>query len=215
MTDTHDRPGADESPRTGPHGEPDPGTGPLTAAGDAATAPAGEPGAGTAVEFAYEVTVADLADSLNGRLGATPSGRRTRWLLRAAGVGGAVWLVGTALGDPVFTELLPPAMFLVIGFGLTPVVHFLQARQVHTVASRQGPFRAVATAEGVRLVSRDTDTTHRWGMYTRYTETDTVFVLLTGDKHGAGMLTLPKRGATAPDGADRLRTLLDAHIERV
>lgn len=194
MTDTQDRPGAHEDPGTGVHGD--------TAAG-------------AAVEFVYEITVPDLADSLNARLRATPSGRRTRWLLRVAGVVGAVWLVGLTFGDPVYTELLPPAAFLVVGFGLTPVVHFLQARQVHAVASRQGPFRATATDEGIRLVSRDSDTLHRWAMYTRCAETDTVFVLLTGDKHGVGMLTLPKRGATTADGADRLRALLDGHVERV
>ncbi|MEU8986798.1 YcxB family protein [Streptomyces sp. NPDC048558] len=79
----------------------------------------------------------------------------------------------------------------------------------------QGEFRAVVGEAGVRLTSQDSETTFRWPMITRYAETDTLFVLMTPDKHSVGIVVLPKRGAAIPPDVDRLRAMLDRYATRV
>ncbi|MET8418124.1 YcxB family protein [Streptomyces sp. NPDC005134] len=66
---------------------------------------------------------------------------------------------------------------------------------------------------GVRLTSRDSETTYRWPMITRYAE-DTLFVLMTHDKHSVGIIVLPKRGSAKPADVDRLLAILDRNAQR-
>ncbi|MEU0401731.1 YcxB family protein [Streptomyces sp. NPDC006197] len=69
--------------------------------------------------------------------------------------------------------------------------------------------------DGVRWTTRDSEVVHRWQFLSRYTETATQFVLLTGDKGGVGVAALPKRGFADADGVDRLRQVLDRNVTRM
>jgi hypothetical protein len=165
-----------------------------------------------AVVLVYEPTVRDMASALSARMRATPSGRRTLRLLLFAGVLGiSSFALLMALGAMTWQLWLMLGVGL-LAFGCLYLVPQLQARQLHQMAATQGEFRAVVDDGGIRLTSRDGDARSKWGMFARYVETDDVFVLLTGDKHGVGLMVLPKRGAAGTAGVERLRTLLESRL---
>ena len=142
----------------------------------------------------------------------------------ASGVGLPADARGRGDGDPCTDASHPggaaaeqvlslSALALVAGMYL--LVPALQGRQVHRMIAPQGEFQAVVDDSGVRVASRYSETTYRWPMLTRYTETDELFVLLTPDRYGIGIVVLPKRGASEPVDVDRLRDLLNLHATRV
>lgn len=171
---------------------------------------------GQTVSLTYEPTIADMAGALHARMRSTPSGRRTRRLLLFSGVMG-LCLVAllTVRGDTDITGPVVGAAITLIAFGSLYLLPRAQARQLQQMAARQGEFRATVDDRGIRLTTRDSEATSSWGLYPRYTETDELFVLLTADKHSVGVMLLPKRGTPAPDDIDRLRALLDQHVQRV
>jgi hypothetical protein len=165
----------------------------------------------------YLPVLADAVGAIRARAKATPSGRLQNGILLACGLLmlGALALnlfgpKGPSLGGTVFC-VAALAFFL----GLYLLVPGLQGQQVHRMYATQGEFRVVVDNDGVRQFSRDLDMTYRWPALPRYTETDELFVLLTGDRHGVGMAILPKRGTTSPADIDRLRTILDGNITRL
>ncbi|UYQ62031.1 YcxB family protein [Streptomyces peucetius] len=165
-----------------------------------------------AVVLVYEPTVRDMASALSARMRATPAGRRTRRLLHIAGGLGISCFALLVLVDAMTWRLWFLLGLGLVAFGCLYLLPQIQARQLHQMAARQGEFRAVVDDGGIRLTSRDGDATSKWGMYSRYAETDDVFVLLTGDKHGVGLMVLPKRGAADTAAVERLRTLLTTHL---
>ncbi|MGN9791190.1 YcxB family protein [Streptomyces sp. OZ13] len=172
------------------------------------------PYAGQTVELVYEPVVRDMVSALRARTRATPAGRRVRRLLLFAGV-----LCVVCFGFLVLVNAMTWRLWLMLGAGVLAfaclyLLPWMQGRQLHRMAARQGEFRAVVDDSGIRLTTRDADATTNWAVYSRYAETDDVFVLLTGDKHGVGVMVLPKRGATEPAGTERLRALLDRHLEK-
>ncbi|MER6612395.1 YcxB family protein [Streptomyces xantholiticus] len=167
-----------------------------------------------AVALAYEPTARDMASALRARMRATPSGRRTRRLLLFAGVLGTGCFALLALLDAMTWRLWLMMGVGALAFGCLYLVPQLQARQLHQMAALQGEFRAVVDDNGIRLTTRDSDATTNWSVYSRYVEADDVFVLLTGDKHGVGIMVLPKRGAAEPAVVERLRGMLDRHIKK-
>jgi hypothetical protein len=171
---------------------------------------------GQTVALTYEPTTADMAGALQARMRSTPSGRRTRRLMLFTGVAGLCFVALTvARGDIDAVRLVAGVALIVFAFGSQFLLPRLQARQLQQLAARQGEFRATVDAGGIRLTTRDSETTSKWDLYPRYAETDELFVLLSADKHGVGVMLLPKRGVPAPDDVDRLRALLDEHVQRV
>ncbi|GAB7029091.1 hypothetical protein JCM4914_05520 [Streptomyces platensis subsp. malvinus] len=165
------------------------------------------------MELAYLPTVADAVAAIRARTRATPAGRLQNGVVIASGVVVLQALAVACLGPKGpslrLTVLCLTALALVVGVYL--LVPTLQGRQIHRMLAPQGEFQAVVDSSGVRMSSRDSDTTYRWPMLTRYAETDALFVLMTPDKYGVGMVVLPKRGAADPEDIDRLRSLLAGH----
>jgi hypothetical protein len=171
----------------------------------------------SAVELAYLPMIADATGAIRARMRATPAGRLQSGIILASAIVvlGALVVNFTGPKGPSLglTVLCLAALALFIGVYL--LIPALQGRQVHRMVAPQGEFRAVVDDCGVRLTSRDSETMHRWPMLTRYTETDELFVLTTPDKHGVGIVVLPKRGAAGPADVDRLRAVLDRNATRV
>ncbi|MFF8847412.1 YcxB family protein [Streptomyces sp. NPDC015127] len=171
---------------------------------------------GQSVTLTYEPTAADMKGALDARARSTPSGRRTRRLMLFSGVAGLCFVALTvARGDIDAVRLVAGVALILFAVGSQFLLPRLQARQLQQLAVRQGVFRATVDAGGIRLTTRDSETTSNWDLYPRYAETDALFVLLTADKHGVGVMLLPKRGLPGPGDVDRLRTLLDEHVQRV
>ncbi|MFJ8018042.1 YcxB family protein [Streptomyces sp. NPDC096339] len=171
-----------------------------------------------AVELVYRPTPADVAAGIRARWRFAPSARRQRWTLPLLAVilfamAANKMQHGMTLGDRgVYLQLVIGTTLLAMLF-LAPR---LGARRVHkALVEKQGEFRAVVTETGATVGSTSFSQSLTWAMVPRYTETPEAFVLLSADKYGAGITVLPKRGAQDPADVDRLRTLLDRHIERV
>ncbi|MFF4231104.1 YcxB family protein [Streptomyces sp. NPDC001820] len=171
----------------------------------------------SAVELAYLPTTADAVGALRARMRATPAGRLQNGVLLAGAVVvlGALVLNFAAPGEPSLRSTVVCLAALAVLGGLYGLIPTLQGRQVHRMLAPQGEFQAVVDDGGVRVTSRDSETTYRWPMLTRYAETDELFVLLTPDKYGVGLVVLPKRGAAEPADADRLRAVLDRNATRI
>ena len=171
----------------------------------------------SAVELGYLPTTADAVGAIRARTRATPAGRLQNGVLLAGAIVvlGALALSLTVPRGPNLrlTVLCLAALALLIGMYM--LVPTLQGRQVHRMLVPQGEFHAVVDDGGVRLTSRDSETTYRWPMLTRYAETDELFVLMTPDKYGVGIVVLPKRGAAESADVDRLRAVLDRNATRV
>ncbi|MFC8915693.1 YcxB family protein [Streptomyces sp. NPDC057116] len=170
-----------------------------------------------AVELTYEPVLADSVGAVRARARATPSGRLQNGELAVCALFalGALFLNLTASTGPRVGGTVFCLALLIMLVGMHRLVPGLQGQQMHRLYATQGAFRVVVDHEGVRQYSRDLDMTYRWGALPRYTETDDLFVLLSGDRHGVGIAFLPKRGIAGPAGADRLRAILDGNITRV
>ncbi|WP_329120786.1 YcxB family protein [Streptomyces sp. NBC_01353] len=169
------------------------------------------------VKLAYLPVVSDATEALRARMRATPAGRLQNALLLGAAGLLALVLVGSVIGPkgPTLSGTGLWAFGLVLIAGLYLMVPSLQGRQVHRMIGPQGEFRAFVDGAGIRVVSRDSETTYRWTMLTRYAETRDLFVALTADRYGIAMVVLPKRGAADPGEVDRLRAALDRYSNRV
>ncbi|GGY31627.1 YcxB family protein [Streptomyces omiyaensis] len=170
------------------------------------------------VELAYPVVLADVREAVRVSLGAA------RWwrVLRRVAYGTAV----LALLIAALELLLPGAKetgtvveMTALGVAVVAVLHltgWAVARAFHRAARAQGGEAGVVVdAESVRWTSREADAVIRWALLPRYVETDRLFVLLTPRSTGSGFAYLPKHGLADPDGADRLRALLDRHSRRL
>ncbi|MER6009543.1 YcxB family protein [Streptomyces bluensis] len=168
------------------------------------------------VELAYLPTTTDAVTAIRARMRATPAGRLQNGVLIACGL---VVLQGLVLNftgpkGPSLQSMVLSLSALALVAGMYLLVPALQGRQVHRMVAPQGEFQAVVDDSGVRVASRYSETTYRWPMLTRYTETSELFVLLTPDRYGIGIVVLPKRGAAEPVDVDRLRDLLNLHATR-
>ncbi|MCT7351401.1 YcxB family protein [Streptomyces sp. 15-116A] len=164
------------------------------------------------VELTYQPTVGDLTQALWARLRASRAGRFQRWMPGIAAVLAALYAALALAGgdwEPLFFVWM---LFLAV---LAPLTPWLQARQFQRLAARQGTFRVAVSDAGLSVVTDTSTTTMNWLAMPRFAETRDVFVLLSGDNKAVGVTVLPKRGIQGPDGADRLRAVLDRHLTRV
>ncbi|MGW5277731.1 YcxB family protein [Streptomyces sp. NPDC004044] len=168
------------------------------------------------VELAYVPTTADATGALRARMRVTPAGRRQSGIILASTIVvlGALVVNFTGPRGPSLGSTVLCLAALALFMGMYVFLPALQGRQVHRMVAPQGEFRALVGDAGVRLTSRDCETTYRWPMITRYAEADTLFVLMTPDKHSVGIVVLPKRGVAKPADVDRLRAILDRNAER-
>ncbi|MEU8526861.1 MULTISPECIES: YcxB family protein [Streptomyces] len=169
------------------------------------------------VELAYVPELADSVGAIRARGKATPAGRLQNGVGLIAAVGALYSLVVSFDGPggrPAYASVFVCLLALVFILGLMVLTPTLQGRQVHRLYASQGEFRTVVDdATGLTLMARDIDMTYRWPLMSRYTETDDLFVMMSPDKNGVGLVVLPKRGLATGD-ADRLRAILDRRSQR-
>ncbi|WP_351231967.1 YcxB family protein [Streptomyces sp. NPDC002133] len=171
---------------------------------------------GQAVELVYRPTTDDVNQALRVRLKRS-LGWRFAWVM---GVFCAVIVVllmllllltGRGLGA------MPPAVW--VAMAVFPLTLWgtprLQARAVTKHAEQQGEFRVSVDDTGISIAAESSSSRYGWQSWGRFAETKGVFVLLSPDKAGVGVMILPKRGVIAPADADRLRALLDRHLARI
>ncbi|MEU5597452.1 YcxB family protein [Streptomyces sp. NPDC020298] len=165
------------------------------------------------VELSYRPAVEDFASALRARLRVSRAGRRQFWMIGVLTVFLLMEVTLLAAGDhdksPGFVGALA------FSCGILWLSPWLQARQFHRLAQRQGEFRATVTDAGVSLTTDNTTASVNWTAQPRYRENSRVFVLFSTDRNATGFTMLPKRGLRTPEDADRLRTILDRNATRV
>lgn len=170
------------------------------------------------IELTYPAVLADVREAVRISLDAA------RWwrVLRRVAYGTSVLAFLVAAlelllpGDP---DAGTVSQMAGLGAGLVVMVRLMPWAVAQTffraARAQGGEATAVVGAESVRWTAREADTAIRWGLLTRYVETDRLFVLLTPRRTGSGFAYLPKHGLADPADADRLRALLDRHSSRV
>ncbi|MFD9872198.1 YcxB family protein [Streptomyces niveus] len=98
--------------------------------------------------------------------------------------------------------------FLLIICLLLIAVRWLTALALLAYARHLGEHRVTVDEEGISTVSERHTNRTNWAFYGRSFESRRVFVLITPDVWGTGVLILPKRGLAAPQDAERLRSLI-------
>ncbi|MFH0518314.1 YcxB family protein [Streptomyces sp. M41] len=164
------------------------------------------------VELEYEPTVQDVTQALRARLRASRSGRMQRWLPGVLAVLGALQL---ALMIATGGGALGLTLWSLLAAALVAAIPWLQARQVHGLAKRQGIFRARVSDTGVQVVTDHSTMAFDWAAMPRFAETTDVFVLLSGDNKAVGVTVLPKRGVRDEQDVERLRAMLHRHLTHV
>ncbi|MFF9847838.1 YcxB family protein [Streptomyces litmocidini] len=168
---------------------------------------------GERIELVYTAEFAEVHEAVRVRLRSTRWWRLFRWATR--GVCALAFLVagaGLAVGDVAGAVKL---VFLgAVAVACAELMPWVSARSLFRLIGSQGEARAIVDEDGGRWISRDTDTTIRWALLTRYAETPRLFVLFTDRTSGTGFAYLPKRGLAVPGDEERLRAVLDRSAGR-
>ncbi|KPI05537.1 YcxB-like protein [Actinobacteria bacterium OK074] len=167
---------------------------------------------GAAVSLAYEITREDLAAAMRARLRVTKAGRPRRVIIILAGT---LLVVNVVLGVTTGKWTLFPLIWSTVVIAMMLLIPRRQIRSFHRALDLRGTHHAQVTDAGVTVTSDRGSATLNWTGIPRYTETDEVFVLLSGDKRAINLTILPKRGLQDPADATRLREILDARTRRV
>ncbi|MEV6421270.1 YcxB family protein [Streptomyces sp. NPDC051662] len=164
------------------------------------------------VKLTYVVTWREISDGLRIHMRYSPVGR---WIFRALWV--LVALLGLlstanlltrgvdAMGWAAWKLLLALCLFFVAFRWLTALALLAYARHL-------GEHRVTVDADGISTVSERHTNQTNWGFYGRSVEGRRVFVLLTPDIWGTGVLILPKRGLGTPEDSEQLRSLITKHL---
>ncbi|MFJ7774707.1 YcxB family protein [Streptomyces yangpuensis] len=162
--------------------------------------------------FVYELTLADLQGVVRVRARRTGAGRAETLLPPLA-------TTGFVLAFALFRGLLPGvvvvAAVLGLGAGVVGVVRGRRgmARRLHAVWAPYGQCRTVVDDRGAVTTGETMSYTVDWKLFTHYTETPDLFVLIGGPRAGC-LAAVPKRGAEEPADVDRLRAILDRNLRR-
>ncbi|WP_020577757.1 YcxB family protein [Actinopolymorpha alba] len=164
------------------------------------------------VQLTYVVTWREISDGLKIQMRHSPVGR---WCYRA------LWGLGALLGLVSAANLLTRGVgavglgawkfFLILCLFLV-AVRWLAALALLAYARHLGEHRVTVDEDGISTVSERHANQTDWGFYGRGVEGRRVFVLLTPDIWGTGVLLLPKRGLGAPEDSERLRSLITRHL---
>ncbi|MFD3918725.1 YcxB family protein [Streptomyces sp. NPDC058595] len=164
------------------------------------------------VQLTYVVTWREIADGLRIQMRHSPAGRwcyRVLWGLVAlfgAVTAANLLTVGVgAAGVTLWRSLLLACVFFV-------VIRWLAALALLAYARHLGEHRVTVDQDGISTVSEQHTNQTGWGFYGRSVEGRRVFVLLTPDVWGTGVLVLPKRGLAAAQDTERLRSLITEHL---
>ncbi|MFE3249126.1 YcxB family protein [Streptomyces sp. NPDC059209] len=164
------------------------------------------------VKLTYVVTWREISDGLKIQMRHSPVGRwgyRAWWgLISFLGLVSAINLLARgvdAVGLGLWKFLLTLCLLLVAIRWLTALVLLAYARHL-------GEHRVTVDADGISSVSERHTNQTNWNFYGRGVEGRRVFVLLTPDIWGTGVLVLPKRGLADPRDSEQLRSLITKHL---
>jgi hypothetical protein len=160
-----------------------------------------------AVELVYRPMRVDITTGLRVR----EAYRRLTWLRRGAA---ALFVcLGLLLipGRTPFLQVVVWWLFAVMVWGIPRLYAFQVQRNVQW----QGEYRTTVTEDALSAVNDHCALTQRWTLFRGYRETAEYFVLLSRDRSIMWLEVLPKRGLLDPQDAERLRALLDRHLQRV
>ncbi|MGI5401736.1 YcxB family protein [Streptomyces sp. CA-135486] len=168
--------------------------------------------ADVSVQFTYTVTLREISDGLKLQMRHSPVGR---WGYRV------LWVVGIFLGLVIAINVAAkgidsPALG-VLRFTVTVIVIMIACRWLMALgllgyARHLGEHHVTVDRSGIGTVTERHTNHTGWGFYGRWVEGRRVFVLLTPDVWGAGVLILPKRGLSTPQDTERMRELLAAAL---
>ncbi|MER6730880.1 YcxB family protein [Streptomyces puniciscabiei] len=164
------------------------------------------------VELRYRPEVADLTSALRARQRVSRVGWIYRWTPFLTGFGALVEIVPAVQGKHFSPGMLASLVVVTLALALSP---WLGARTFQKLAVRQGLFRVTVTEAGVAVATDNVTASVNWVAQPRYLETARVFLLLSDDKNATAFTMLPKSGLADPADADRLRAILDRHLQRV
>ncbi|MFJ7496138.1 YcxB family protein [Streptomyces sp. NPDC097727] len=164
------------------------------------------------VRLTYVVTWREISDGLKIQMRHSPAGR---WCYRV------LWGLVALLGLVSTTNLLIRGVgavglgvwkFFLIACLFLAAVRWLMALALLAYARHLGEHHVTVDEDGISTVSERHTNQTGWGFYGRSVEGRRVFVLLTPDVWGTGVLILPKRGLGAPQDSERLRSLITRHL---
>jgi hypothetical protein len=158
------------------------------------------------------ITADDYVDALVAR---DRTARTARWVSRPVLVGvGAVGALLALVGRYWWVAVALAVFAVLVGFPRL-LYRRLSRRLVRDNPGLQGPARLAVTEDGLHTRAANVESRVGWSRYQRYVETKESFVLLASDRPGAALQVLPKRALATPAEIERLRALLDQHLQRV
>lgn len=160
------------------------------------------------VQLTYVVTWREISDGLKMQMRHSPAGR---WCYRI--LLGLVALLALLSATNLLLRGLDHVglaawKLVLIVFCLSVAFRWLMALALLAYARHLGEHRVTVDEDGINVVSDRNTTRMDWKFYGRSVEGRRVFVLLTPDVWGTGVLLLPKRGLAAPQDSERLRSLI-------
>ncbi len=163
----------------------------------------------TVDEYADAATAVAHAVRFPHRLRQSLAGTFVVWTMVAV-FAKSWWL---AVGGGLFAVLainLPLSLF-------GGVKHFRQnaPQRMRDTPELYGPQTLTLAENGVHTRTATTEALVEWSTYERYAETTQSFVLFGPNRPGAARQILPKRALASPAEIERLRALLDHHLQRV
>lgn len=168
--------------------------------------------ADTSVKLTYVVTWREISDGMKIQMRRSPAGR---WVFRVWWV--LIALLGLLSLANLLTRGVDAAYVDLWMFPLTVclvaiAIRWLTALALLAYARHLGEHRVTVDADGISTVSERHTNETSWKFYGRSVESRRVFVLLTPDVWGTGMLILPKRGLATPQDSELLRSLIARHL---
>ncbi|MEU4269592.1 hypothetical protein [Streptomyces sp. NPDC026092] len=164
------------------------------------------------VQLTYVVTWREISDGLKIQLRHSPAGR---WMYRV------LWAAAGLLGLVIIANVLTrgtdaPGVglwkFVALAYLSLVAFRWLMALALLAYARHLGEHRVTVDESGIETVSARHTLHTGWGFYGRAVEGRRVFVLLTPDVWGTGVMVLPKSGLDSAQDSERLWTLITTHL---
>ena len=158
------------------------------------------------------ITADDFVDAFVAR---DRVARTARWASRPVLVGvGVVGALGALVARTWWVAVALALFAVLVGFPKL-LYRRVSRRLVRDNPGLHGPATLTVAEDGVHTRATTTESRVSWSRYQRYVETTESFVLLASNRPGAALQILPKRALATPAEIERLRALLDQHLQRV
>jgi YcxB-like protein len=167
----------------------------------------------TPIELDVSATTAE--DYVDAFVARDRTARVARWASRPVLVGvGVVGALVASIGRYWWVAIALAVFAVLVGFPRL-LYRRISRRLVRDNPGLHGPATLTVTEDGLHTRAANTESRIGWSRYQRYVETAESFVLLASDRPGAALQVLPKRALATPAEVERLRALLDHHLQQV